>query len=126
MTNEKIPTSKAFLQFHKAHPEVYDELLRMSLRLLQVGHKHYSIKSLIEVLRWERARIMGERDFNKYLINNNYTAFYARLLMRKEPRLYGFFILRSSVADGWPWRSSPTIKEVDVGKGKKLGIKDFG
>ena len=37
----------------------------------------------------------------EYKINNNFTAFYARLIMAQEPDLAGIFDLRTSEADEW-------------------------
>lgn len=88
-----------FIAFHRDNPAVYSELKRLAMQLQRVGHKQYGIKSLFEVVRWHTALNTGNDDFK---INNNYGAFFARLLMHYEPELKGFFRLRSSVADDYP------------------------
>lgn len=120
MKDKNLPLPKEFMMFHETHPEVYRELRTMALQLHAVGHKHYGIKSLFEVMRWNKARVsFKDKLISQFKMNNNYTAFYARMLMEKEPALKGFFILRSSVADS-------LIKEVDLGHGRKYTIRDFG
>lgn len=80
-----------FWDFHKANPEIYLELRRLAFHLLDRGRTHYSIAGLFEVVRYNRAATTtGE----PYKVNNNYRALYARLLMREEPKLEGFFSLR--------------------------------
>ena len=85
-----------FLEFHRQNPEVYDELRRLALQLRQAGRKRYGLKGLFEVLRWQRALSTSGDAFK---LNNNYTAYYARLLMAHEPALVGFFETREQ-ADG--------------------------
>jgi len=79
--------------FHLNNPNVSLELRRLALGLLDAGHRHYSIKGLFEVLRFNTAlKTTGK----PYKLNNNLTPFYARLLMENEPRLVGFFHTRES------------------------------
>lgn len=78
--------------FHRENPQVYQQLRASALALLDAGQRHHSIKGLFEVLRYNaKLRTNGK----PYKLNNNHTAFYARLLMNREPRLNGFFYLRS-------------------------------
>jgi hypothetical protein len=78
--------------FHLENPQVYVELRSLALGLVDAGHSFYSIKGLFEVLRFKHAiKTTGK----PYKINNNLTPFYARLLMANEPRLVGFFKIRS-------------------------------
>ena len=79
--------------FHLENPHIYDLLVAMSLDLREAGHRHYSIKGLFEVLRFKAAVRTSGRKFK---LNNNHTAFYARLIMHNEPRLSGFFHTRRS------------------------------
>lgn len=88
--------AKEFLAFHRDNPHVYHELRRLALHLQARGRKHYGIGGLFEVLRWQRAMETTDHDFK---LNNDHRAFYARLLMAKEPLLKGFFATRVSWAD---------------------------
>jgi hypothetical protein len=79
--------------FHRNNPIVLLELRRLALGLVDAGHRHYSIKGLFEVLRFNAAlKTTGK----PYKLNNNHTAFYARLLMEFEPELEDFFHTRRS------------------------------
>ena len=49
------------------------------------------MKMLFEVVRWNRLLRTGDRGFK---LNNNFTAYYARLLMEREPELRGMFETR--------------------------------
>jgi len=90
------PMVEQFWKFHVENPGVYKELLTLALRMKRTGRKRYGMKGLFEVLRWHRALETTDEEFK---LNNNYTAFYARMLMKRLPELDGFFAVRGSVAD---------------------------
>jgi hypothetical protein len=83
-----------FLEFHEAHPEVYDALRRYAFRVMESGRKSYAIAAVWERLRWfwdfER-----EEDEEPPKLNNDFRSRYARLLMAREPELSGLFELRA-------------------------------
>lgn len=78
-----------FERFHRKNPHVYDALRRMSLAMARAGRR-CGIATLYETLRWRYLWTAGD-DFK---LNNNWRAFYARLLMEREPELDGFFDVR--------------------------------
>ena len=82
------PIERKFGQFHKDNPEVYEQLKRLALQMRCTGRAHYGIKGLFKVLRWHHSLKTTDDD---YKLNNNYHALYARLLMKQEPSLKGFF-----------------------------------
>lgn len=84
--------------FHEANPKVYRELRRLSLQLVERGHRHFGVKMLIEQMRWT----WYERtvDVSGFKINNSYASFYARLLAENEPELTGVFTMRTSMMEG--------------------------
>jgi hypothetical protein len=87
-----------FEDFHEANPHVYDALRGLAMELVAHGRRRGAIAQLFEVLRWQYAiSTVGDDDF---MLNNDYRAFYARLLMSREPALWEFFELRRSVAGG--------------------------
>ena len=92
------PTFLAFREFHEANPHVYDELRRLALDLKSRGRNQYGIMSLMNVVRWHRA-MATTRDADDFKVNNNFAPYYARLLIRQEKKLAGFFVLRHSEAD---------------------------
>lgn len=80
-----------FEAFHGRNPHIYAELRRMALALRQRGMARYGIAGLFETLRYHYAIQTQGDDFK---LNNDFRALYARLLMRNEPALYGFFEIR--------------------------------
>ena len=88
-----------FERFHQRHPEVYDGLIEVCRAWCQRGSGHWSIDAAFHVLRFTR-RMAGLPDDDEiYKLNNNYTAFYARLLMEQEPEFDGLFELRRQRAE---------------------------
>jgi len=88
-----------FEQFHAENPHVYETLTRLAREwITKTGHRKLGIATLFERARWEIALATNDPDFR---LNNNWRAFYARLIMRQEPDLAGLFHLRISEADGW-------------------------
>lgn len=87
---------RAFRAFHRENPHVYSELRRLAVDLVAVGHQRIGIGMLFEVLRWQRAlHTVGDA----FKLNNSHRAFYARMLMDREPRLRGVFETRTAAAD---------------------------
>ena len=82
----------AFQSFHRRNPHVYEQLRDLALLLQSKGHKRIGIKMLFEQLRWLHA--LQTTDMTGFKLNNNYTAYYSRMLMEREPRLVGFFETR--------------------------------
>lgn len=92
-------TAARFDEFHAANPKVYDTLVELArLWVLRTGRSKLGIGALYERARWEIALATGDPDFK---LNNNFRAYYARLIMRREADLDGLFELRASEADEW-------------------------
>lgn len=88
-----------FTQFHESNPLVYATLRRLARQwIARTGRHKLGISALFERSRWEIALATSDPDFK---LNNNYRAFYARLLMKQEPDLRDLFELRVSQADAW-------------------------
>lgn len=81
-----------FVRFHRQNPHVYSHLVRLARRWQrrQPGTK-CGIGMLFEVCRWQLG-LRGEGE--PLALNNNYRAFYARLIMSRERDLAGLFNLR--------------------------------
>jgi hypothetical protein len=82
----------SFWRFHADNPQVYSELVKLAREWRsRRGLATCGIKMLYEVCRWNLTlRTEGE----PLKLNNNYHAFYARLMMALEPDLEGLFSLR--------------------------------
>ena len=105
-----------FLEFHAKHPEVYSALSRFAhqWRDRKGPDARLGIKMVIERVRWELA--LGARDESPRL-NNNHSAFYARLLMAQEPALEGMFMLKKQ-------RYESTISAKEEREGEPPNLKD--
>lgn len=83
-----------FLRFHSENPGVY-----LQLRDLAVAYRRAGIRAgvghLFEIVRY-KAFLQTSGDAFK--LNNNYRSRYARLLMRDEPELAGYFETRRLTA----------------------------
>lgn len=82
-----------FEHFHQMHPEVYAILVKYCREVMARGHKHYAIGAA-----WERLRhhLNYEMDTDQPTLKlcDNYRSRYARLIMKQEKDLQGFFTLR--------------------------------
>ena len=81
-----------FRRFHADNPHVYATLVKLARRWRRSRpRRKCSTKMLFETARWYLdLRGAGE----PIALNNNYTAFYARLIMDQEPDLQGIFETR--------------------------------
>ena len=84
--------AESFRRFHHDNPEVYETLLMLARRWAKRRPgQDCGIGMLYEVARWTLSlRTEGE----PLKLNNNYRAFYARLLMENESDLNGIFHTR--------------------------------
>lgn len=82
-----------FLAFHEAHPHIY-----RLLRDFAVEAKHKGERGSIAALA-EKARRWGTPGTCTYCFDNSHRAFYARLLMEREPELAGYFSVRATPHD---------------------------
>lgn len=92
---EHLSITERFALFHAANPHVADALERLAEPWL-ARHQHASMKALFERLRWESG-IQTTGDL--YVLNNDYTAYYSRLLMERRPEWAGAFRTRALKAE---------------------------
>lgn len=84
--------AERFRAFHKANPLVYEIALGIALRLKRKGIKRCSMDAIFHHIRWQY--FIQVSGVEKFKLNNNFTAHYARLLMEQEPELAGWFEVR--------------------------------
>jgi hypothetical protein len=84
---------RAFWEFHSQNPHVYEKLEQLALQLRRSGVSRWGIKALWEVCRYELVLRTGS-NARSFRLNNNYTAYYARLLMERNAELTDFFEVR--------------------------------
>lgn len=88
-----------FEEFHQTNPIVYVTLVRLAHEWVKSTGRHkLGIGALYERARWDIALATKNPDCK---LNNNFRAFYARLIMRECPDLADLFDLRASAADQW-------------------------
>ena len=87
---QKKTIQERFEQFHEENPNVYDLVVKFS-RQMANRRNQCGMKMIWERVRWETAITTNDPEFK---LNNNYTAHYARLVMRNEKDLEGFFKTR--------------------------------
>lgn len=87
----QCPLEMAFWKFHRANPHVYALLVRLAREWKDQTGRKLGIKALFERARWEYSVRTTE---TAPTLNNNHTAFYARLIMEREKDLEGIFNLR--------------------------------
>lgn len=92
-------TAQRFEEFHEANPKVYVVLVRLAREwVARTGRHNLGMKSLYERAHWDIAMATSDPDFK---LNNDFTAYYARLIMAENPDLADLFDLRASGADAW-------------------------
>lgn len=92
-------TAQRFETFNRENPQVYRTLVRLAREWVQrTGRHKLGISMLFERARWDLAIATNAAD---YKLNNNYRAWFARLIMAQEPDLAHVFELRASEADAF-------------------------
>lgn len=91
----------AFLRFHERNPHVLDELVQAALAKQTEGRTEYSMDQLLGDMRWGDTEI--DRADDRVKINARWSAWYSRVVQIVEPRLIGFFAVRSGTPDGLVW-----------------------
>lgn len=87
----------AFATFHNENPHVYDVLVQLTREYVdRTGQDQCGLSLVYGRARWELAIRTTDP---KFALNNNFMAFYARMIMTREPDLKGVFRLRRSAAD---------------------------
>lgn len=89
---ESRSIQQSFEDFDRAHPEVFEYLVRLAFDVYQRGFRHYGMKAFWERMRWhfQIEQDMGE----EFKLNNNYTSRYVRKIIVKHPELEDLFELR--------------------------------
>ena len=86
------------------------------------GYTAYSIDQLVGEARWGDTEI--DRGNDRVKINGKWSAWYSRALQMAEPRLIGFFVVRSSVADGLVWIDGRTWQQFASEHEDEINWKD--
>ena len=88
----KLTVVERFEAFHRANPQVYRLICQYARQAKARGHERYSLKTIWCLIRFEEdTRTTRDGGFN---LNDLFTSHYARLVMKQEADLEGFFELR--------------------------------
>lgn len=74
-----------------SHPDVYELLVKLSCDVKRQGFNRYSMKAIYERARWLYSIEKGDQKFK---LQNDFTALFARRIMRNNPELHGLFETR--------------------------------
>ena len=85
-----------FDRFHRENPQVYELFRKFTYQVIDAGRKNFGAKAVMERIRWST---MVETKGDAYRLNNNYTAYYARMFMAAHPEHEGLFETRKSCAE---------------------------
>lgn len=91
-----------FEMFHKEHPGVYRDFCRLALEAVDRGFGRVSSDFLLHQIRWDSDR--------RLKLNNNFSAYYARMFIREHPRHAHLFELRITRGE----RESPGVVQMDL------------
>ena len=84
---------RAWQKFHSNNPWVLPLLIKLSLELKRAGATQWSMRGLFHQVRRDlQLKIKG--DQSSFKLNNNYSPYYSRLIMRLKPELKDFFVVR--------------------------------
>ncbi len=110
-----------FARFHRANPSVWSRFCHHAQRLIIRGCDHYSSRTLISVIRFERD--LSSRDFDTGLrVNDHFSPYYARMWALQHPSRPEFFSQRKLISKQCLPRGretrlsefSPDVPDVDL------------
>lgn len=85
----------SFIRFHEANPHVWTRFQAITLDLIEQGFKRHSSDSICHKIRWDaEVETRGE----PVKMNDNYTAYYARMFQAVYPDKAGFFETRRRIS----------------------------
>lgn len=108
-----VPTpptlTESFIEFHRDNPHIYLMFDRFTWEIIERGLSTFSVDALFHRMRWYTD--IETSNSEGFKLNNDHTAFYARLWMLNNPTYNRFFKVRASEADalfanGIPFRVS--------------------
>jgi hypothetical protein len=83
---------KRFLEWHQANPHIYEEFKKLTFKMAGTGRVRYSARTIIEVMRWHYDL---QTTGDVFVVNDNFTPIYVRLLIYDYPNYRSFFELRT-------------------------------
>lgn len=87
-TTKDMTLQESFERFHAENPHVYDLVLRYARQAKSAGRQRFSMDMIFHRMRWYTQVETNDPDFK---LNDHYTAFYARMIMRDHPDEFAEF-----------------------------------
>lgn len=87
---------EAFLEFHRANPQIYRLFLDLTLQMFRSG-QNLGARCVWEQIRW-RVNVKVQRT-DVFRMNDHLVPYFARLVMLRYPELAGFFERRDARFD---------------------------
>ena len=84
---------KEFEDFHTANPHIWETIELYANKAISNGVKRWSMRSILEVIRWDSAISTSSRG---YKVNDHLSPYYARHWNKVHPEYEGFFALRKT------------------------------
>lgn len=85
-----LTIQQRFELVHEANPWLYRRIVQLARDLSASGRRHISMRDLFGVLRFEWHIAIHDPN-SKWMLNNDYTSRYVRLIEANEPDLVGVF-----------------------------------
>ena len=89
--DSRLSLAEQWAQFHADNPHVADALEQLAESWFAAGNPRIGTKALWERLRWEAGVQTNAQD---YRLNNNWPAFYSRVLLERRPEWSGRILTR--------------------------------
>ncbi len=99
LENKPATLAERFEAFHTKNPHVLEQLEAMCVQVMARGRTRFSLKTAVEVLRWDYW-LTTDDPTSHYKLNNSYVSFYVRLIVQRHPEWDGLFEMRGGEAGG--------------------------
>jgi hypothetical protein len=96
MVAARATPEERFERFHAENPRVFELFKKFAREVMQTGRRRFSADAVIQRIRWF---VQVDTTGDEFKVNDNYSAYYARLLIRECPEFDGFFELRKTSSD---------------------------
>jgi hypothetical protein len=83
-----------FVLFHDAYPHIYDGIVERARELKRLGFTNVGVRYCFEHQRYSRDPRSPIDDGFAYALDNNFAAWYGRLIAAQERDLADFFRMR--------------------------------
>lgn len=110
------------MEFHERNQPLLNALIGAALAKKAEGRNEYSLDQLVGDARWGDTET--DRGDDPVKINGKWSPWYSRALQMVEPRLIGFFAVRSSVADSLVWIDHCSWQQVASEHEDEINWKD--